>query len=69
MASAIATNEADLAAATKIRDQEAADFTAQEKELSEVTQEYLSLDVVLELSRVRQNGGKEHKKNAEEQYK
>merc|ERR1712232_187282 len=36
LASAIASNQADLAAATKIREQEAADFAAQEKELSEV---------------------------------
>merc|ERR1719506_2440624 len=32
----IKTDEADLAAATKIRDQEAADFTAEEKELTEI---------------------------------
>lgn len=36
LASSIASNEADLKAATQIRTKEAADFTAQEKELSEV---------------------------------
>jgi hypothetical protein len=36
LASSIATDEADLKAATTIRDKEAADFAAEEKELSEV---------------------------------
>jgi hypothetical protein len=36
LASSIATDEADLKAATQIRDKEAADFAAEEKELSEV---------------------------------
>jgi len=36
LASSITTNEADLKAATKIRDEEQADFAAQEKELMEV---------------------------------
>merc|ERR1719456_1963452 len=36
LSGSIATNEADLAAATKIRNEEAADFAAEEKETTEV---------------------------------
>merc|ERR1719428_547814 len=55
LSSDIQTDEADLKAATKIREQEHADFAAQEKELSEVI-ETLGRAITI-VSREMQKGG------------
>jgi len=55
LAGSIATNEADLKAATKIRSEEAADFSAEEKDLTEVTSMLERAIAILE--REMQKGG------------